>query len=217
MAAACSEVKPLLRGQLHRISFFVYLILAVFIIYYTRPGIPRISMSVYLVTLINMYGISSVLHITDWKKPYLEARVQKIDHASIFLLISGTYTPICICCLPSEGWALGILVSVWVIAIAGVAKCLIWKNAPKAFNVAFYFVCGLTIIPFIPLILDYVSWKHIVMYIVGGAMYLIGGVIYGIEYPDPFPKVFGFHEIFHVLTILSNVCFLLPLCSCALA
>lgn len=174
-------------------------------------------MGVYLTTLLNMYGISSVLHITDWQRPWLEARLQKVDHASIFLLIAGTYTPICVSCLPRADWVTALLLSVWVIGIAGVIKCLIWSNPPKAFNVAFYFVCGLTIVPFIPYLYDYVTWWALTLYVLGGVMYLAGGVIYGIEYPDPWPKVFGFHEIFHTLTILANLCFIIPMSYCILA
>ena len=211
------EIKPLLRGQIHRAGFYAYLVIAVFLIYFARSGIPRISMGIYLTTLLNMYGISSVLHITDWQRPWLEARLQKVDHASIFLLIAGTYTPICVSCLPRAGWVTALLLSVWIIGIAGVIKCLIWSKAPKAFNVAFYFVCGLTIVPFIPHLYDYVTWWGLVLYVLGGAMYLIGGVIYGTEYPDPWPKVFGFHEIFHTLTILANLCFIIPMSHCILA
>lgn len=214
MATKPGELKPVLRGQLHRAAFYAYAIAAVFMVYFAKPGIPRASLAVYLLTLINLYGISSVLHVTHWKRPWLESQLQKVDHASIFLLISGTYTPICLNCLPLHGWVMLMLLSVWIIAIAGVLKCLLWRHAPKAFNVAFYFLCGLTIIPFIPKILDYVSFQMLMFYAMGGAMYLAGGMIYGTEYPDPFPTIFGFHEIFHVLTILANLCFLVPMSTC---
>jgi hemolysin III len=214
MATRLGEVKPLLRGQLHRAAFYTYIIAAGFLIYYAKAGIARASLAVYLFTLINLYGVSTVLHVTHWCRPWLEVRLQKIDHASIFLLISGNYTPICLCCLPAAGWVYVMLLSVWTIAIAGVIKCLVWTHAPKAFNVAFYFTCGLTIVPFVPRIMDYVTWQQMAFYAMGGAMYLAGGVIYGIEYPDPFPKVFGFHEIFHVLTIVANLCFIVPMSTC---
>lgn len=218
MATKSGEVKPLLRGQFHRAAFIAYLLAAALLVYQSKPGLPRISMGVYLATLLNLYGISSVLHITDWQRPHLEARVQRIDHASIFLLIAGTYTPLCLNCLPkSESWPLFMLISAWAIAVAGVIKCLVWSNLPKAFNVAFYFVCGLTIIPFAPQLLHHVSWTHLILLLAGGIMYLVGGVIYGTEYPDPMPLTFGFHEIFHILTILANICFLAPICSCVLA
>jgi hemolysin III len=214
MSTKPDEVKPLLRGQLHRAAFYVYLIAAGFLIYMSKAGIARAALAIYLATLINLYGTSTVLHVTHWRRPWLEVQLQKVDHASIFLLISGTYTPICLCCFPPEGWVYAMLLSVWAIAIAGVIKCLVWTRAPKAFNVAFYFTCGLTIIPFFPKILGYITISQMFFYIMGGVMYLSGGVIYGLEFPDPFPKVFGFHEIFHVLTILANLCFMVPMSSC---
>lgn len=214
MATKLGEPKPLLRGQLHRTAFFVYSIVGGFLVYFAKPGIPRASLAVYLLTLINLYGISSVLHVTHWKRPWLEGKLQRVDHASIFLLIAGTYTPICLSCLPLHGWVMLLLLSVWTIALAGVLKCLLWRHAPKAFNVAFYFLCGLTIIPFIPKILEYVTYQMLSFYAFGGVMYLVGGMIYGTEFPDPYPAVFGFHEIFHVLTILANVCFIVPMSKC---
>ena len=217
MATKPGEIKPLLRGQFHRAAFWAYLIASVFLLYAARPGLPRLSLGVYLVTLINLYGISSILHVIDWQRPQLEARVQRIDHASIFLLISGTYTPLCLNCLPKdESWPMLMLIAAWIIAIAGVIKCLLWSHLSKAFNVAFYFTCGLTIIPFLPRLILHIAWSHMALIAAGGIMYLAGGVIYGTEYPDPFPLVFGYHEIFHILTILANLCFLAPICSCIL-
>lgn len=206
------EIKPVLRGRIHQAAFFLHIPLSLWLLYNSRSGIPRVAGTLYLLTLLNMYGISSVLHVVDWKRYALEARVQKVDHASIFLLISGTYTPMCMCCLPSkEGWVMGMLFSAWMIALAGVAKCLLWTTAPRVFNVLFYFICGLTIVPFIPRMLDHVSLWDMAFLLLGGAQYLIGGVIYGAQYPDPSPKTFGYHEIFHILTISANCCFLIPM------
>lgn len=212
------EVKPILRGQFHRAAFWAFFIFIFLLLKWSKSGIPRLSLAIYLFTLANLYIISSILHITDWKTAELEERVQRIDHASIFLLIAGTYTPLCLNCLPpTESWPLFMLTSVWIIAIAGVVKCLLWSNLSKAFNVSFYFICGLTIIPFIPKLLQHMSLSQMALIGIGGALYLLGGVIYGTEYPDPFPLVFGFHEIFHILTILANLCFLAPICSCILS
>jgi hemolysin III len=205
------EIKPLLRGRIHQAAFFLHIPLSAWLVYHAKSGIPKIAVALYLLTLLNMYGISSVLHVVDWKRYSLEARVQRIDHASIFLLISGTYTPMCLCCLPQESWVVAMLFSAWMIAIAGVIKCLLWTTAPRAFNVLFYFICGLTIVPFMPRIIEHVSTRDVIFMGLGGAQYLIGGFIYGIQYPDPSPSTFGYHEIFHILTISANCCFLVPM------
>lgn len=209
--ASIIEMKPYFRGKLHKVSFYFYLFLSMFLLPLARPGTPRISLCIYLITLVTLYGISSVLHVTDWHHPHLETRVQKLDHASIFLLIAGTYTPVCYCCLPGEGWVLGMLLSVWVIAIVGVVKCLWLKHISKVFNVGFYFLCGLTIIPFAPKIFPYVAVGDLIFFCAGGIAYLAGGFVYGLESPDPLPETFGYHEIFHSLTIVANLCFLVPI------
>lgn len=209
--SAIIEVKPYFRGKLHKLSFYCYFFASFFFLLLAEPGIPRISLCVYLVTLITLYGISSILHVTDWRQPCLETRVQKLDHASIFLLIAGSYTPVCLCCLPRETWVLGMLSATWVIAIAGVVKCLLIKHVSKVFNVGFYFLCGLTILPFIPKIWPHVAITDMMYFIAGGVLYLAGGFVYGLESPDLFPDIFGYHEVFHLLTIIANFCFLGPI------
>lgn len=204
------EYKPTLRGTFHKWSFFVYLVLGPYLVFKSGSLISRIAVSLYLITLLNMYGLSSVLHITDWKRDWLETKIQKIDHASIFLLICGTYTPVCMCCLPPNPWVFNMLLAAWAVAAAGILKCILWPKAPKVFNVAFYFVCGLVIIPFLPRIFPLVSAFELMCYILGGFFYLSGGLVYGMEYPDPKPLVFGYHEIFHIFTIIANACFLIP-------
>ena len=212
-----SELKPILRGQFHRVAFFAYLFFSIYLLSSAHSGLPRISLALYLITVVNMYGISSILHITHWKTSEIESRVQRVDHASIFILIAGTYTPLCLNCLPrSESWPTFMLVAAWIIAIAGVLKCLAWHNTRKVFNVTFYFISGLTILPFAPKLVQSISWTNIVFCAAGGILYLAGGTIFGIEYPDPKPTTFGFHEIFHVLTIAANICFMIPICSCIL-
>ena len=205
------EIKPTYRGLLHKASFIFYLALFFIITFFARPGLPRITTVIYLVTLITLYGVSSCLHVTDWKKPKLEARLQRIDHACIFLLIAGTYTPVCTCFLPLQSWTTNLLIAAWTIALAGVAKCLLFPLLPKFVNVSFYFLCGLTIVPYFPKMLASVSIIDLIFFITGGVLYLAGGMIFGLEYPDPAPHVFGYHEIFHVLTIVANLSFLVPI------
>lgn len=207
-------IKPKFRGIIHQIAFYFYLALASLLLFFSTGGLVRISLALYLATLINMYGISSVLHITDWKDPEMELKVQKIDHASIFLLIAGTYTPICIACLNGTFTAMIALFTVWGISIVGSIKCLVWTKAPRIFNVLFYFLCGLTIIPFFPFLMSNLSFWQILLSGIGGGMYLAGGLIFASESPNPWPNSFGFHEIFHTLTILANIAFLVAMSPC---
>lgn len=215
MANTVNEDKPISRGYIHRVSFYLYLLFSIFILWKTRSGIPRYSMAIYLATLINLYGISSVLHVTSWNCSVAESRLTRIDHSSIFLLIAGSYSPMCLVCVPpSAKWGVQLLIGVWIIAIGGIVKCMVWTKCPRGINVVFYFICGLSVVPFIPETIQVIGWKDMIYVIVGGAMYLIGGVVYGTRRPNPSPSYFGFHEIFHLLTVTANLCFLHPMMNC---
>lgn len=211
------DVKPSLRGTLHKGSFYFYLSVASLAIIFSKNGLPRLAMTVYLLTLLCLYGISSILHLTPWKTRTLEIRVQNIDHASIFLLIAGTYTPIGYSCIPMNQWSLALLFAVWMSAILGVIKCLFVRHLPKSFNVTFYCICGLTVVPFIPVIREHFKAYQIMLAILGGAFYIVGGIIFALEYPDPYPSSFGYHEIFHLLTVLGNLCFVVTMLPCTLS
>jgi len=210
--------KPLTRGIIHRGAFYLYLVLSVVVLYVSRPGVPRVSMLVYLATLINMYGMSSVLHLTPWVCENAERRISRVDYASIFLLIAGSYSPICLNCIPlaENPWAMRLLLAEWILAIVGILKCIAWPTCPRWLNVGFYFVCGLALVPYAPKIGAILHWRQWIFYVVGGALYLLGGVIYGSRWPDPWPRVFGFHEIFHLLTVVANLFFLIPMLYCVI-
>lgn len=216
MARLPDGTKPLTRGVIHRWAFYLYILLSAIVLYISRPGIPRFSMAIYLVTLVNLYGVSSVLHLTPWVCEKAEMRMSRIDYASIFLLIAGSYSPICLNCMPGSAfpWVMRLLLLEWTIAIAGVIKSIAWPDCPRWLNVGLYFICGLIIIPYMPLIVRVMHWQQWIMFIIGGALYLLGGVIYGSRKPDPWPKVFGYHEIFHLLTVIANLFFLVPMLYC---
>lgn len=207
------EVKPLLRGQLHHFGFYAFIIAGLAVLW--KLGHFHWSYIVYLTSLLAVYGTSAAFHVIDWDNKKHEVIMQTLDHANIFFLIAGTYTPVCTSCLPwEEPWVRHILIAAWSIAAAGIIKCIFWRNPPKLLNVAFYFICGLTIIPFMPRIFGVVDPLFAYAFITGGVVYLIGGTVYGIEWPDPFPDTFGYHEIFHLCTIIANLCFFIPIVYC---
>lgn len=210
---APKEKKPLLRGQFHLFSFYAFVAIGMAVLLKARTA--HLAYLVYWVSLLSLYGTSASFHVINWKSKKAENLMQKLDHAAIFFLIAGTYTPVCMACLPfHESWVRFCLMTAWVIAFAGMVKSLLWQNPPKLLNVSFYFICGLCILPNLPRIVQiFELWKSI-LFICGGVLYLAGGLIYGLEYPDPYPDVFGYHEIFHVLTVLANICFFLPIYNC---
>ena len=212
LLSANEPLKPLLRGQFHHVAFYIHLFLGVLVLSVTKRALSQMAFFVYILCLLFLYGTSATFHTTSWKDPKAELFVQKLDHTGIFLVISGTYTAVCLICLPIEEiWVKTMLLSVWITAIIGIFKTIFWHDPPVIFNVAFYFFTGLIILPFMPRIAQFTDFRFLMCSIIGGACYLIGGVIYGTQRPDPYPKVFGYHEIFHVLTLLANSCFLYPI------
>jgi hemolysin III len=212
LLSANEPLKPTLRGQFHHIAFYIHLFLGIVVLSLTKKALSQTGFFIYILCLLFLYGTSATFHTTSWNDSKAELFIQKLDHAGIFLVISGTYTGICLICLPfEEVWVKTMLLAVWITAIVGIVKTIFWHDPPVIFNVGFYFFTGLIIIPFIPRIIEAVDSRFFGFCAVGGACYLIGGVIYGTQRPDPFPKVFGYHEIFHVLTLVANSCFLYPI------
>jgi hemolysin III len=204
--------KPLLRGRIHFIGFFVFLLLGLLLLFVSQNETSRLCHSIYLLSMLILFSTSTIFHTTEWKNAAIESLLQKLDHASIFLLITGTYTPVCVLLFDlTKKWPIYILACAWLIGIAGILKSLLIENPPKILNVLFYFVCGLTILPVLPEVFSSIGAILSLFMALGGFFYLLGGTIYGIEWPNPFPKFFGYHEIFHLLTLLANFCFLVPI------
>lgn len=209
--------KPYFRGRLHRYGFYFALILGAVILCLAKDFKSRCSFFVYLLSSLLVYGISSTFHLTVWKTARSEALMQKLDHACIFLLIAGTYTPVCTVCLPfGEAWVKQILKIAWIISIIGVVKSIFFANIPKIINVTFYLITGFVIIPYLPLVLSATNLVYTAFFIAGGVTYASGAIVYGTEIPDPNPKIFGYHEIFHLCTIIANLCFAVPIVICVL-
>lgn len=212
LLSASEPVKPLLRGQFHHVAFYIHLFLGIVVLSLAKNALSQFAFFVYILCLLFLYGTSATFHTTSWKDPKAEVLVQKLDHASIFLVISGTYTAVCMICLPIEqAWVQNMLIAVWITAITGIIKTIFWHDPPVVFNVGFYFFTGLIIVPFFPRIVAAIDGRLTLSCAIGGLFYLAGGVIYGMQAPDPCPRVFGYHEIFHVLTLLANSCFLYPI------
>lgn len=172
----------------------------------------KMAFFVYMMSTLCLYATSATLHTTKWHDEKLELWVQKLDHTVIIMQIAGTYTPVCLVNMPrNDTWPLYILASVWNLAFVGIFKALYWDNPPKIFNVAYYFLTGLFIIPYMPRAMQSIPLYEWVCFLLGGIVYLYGGLVYGMEWPDPNPKIFGFHEIFHLCTLTANMCFFSPI------
>jgi hemolysin III len=159
--------------------------------------------AVFTITSMLLFGNSALYHRFDWK-PRTKVILKRIDHANIFLLIAGTYTPLAILALPPDkGWLL--LAIVWGGALIGIGFRVFWIHAPRWLYVPLYLLLGWAAVMYLGDLLA-ASVAMMVLVIVGGLLYTAGAIVYGLKKPNPWPGRFGFHEIFHTCTVLAFMC-----------
>ncbi|MFE1786085.1 hemolysin III family protein, partial [Streptomyces sp. NPDC059506] len=196
-------VKPRLRGWLHAGMFPAALVSGIVLIALAESTRGRIACTVFTVTACLLFGVSGVYHRGNWG-PRANAVLRRLDHANIFLIIAGTYTPLTILLLP-EGRREVLLWLVWAGALAGIAFRVFWVGAPRWLYTPCYIALGWAAVFFLPDFLRTGGVAVLVLVVVGGLLYSVGGVIYGIKRPNPSPRWFGFHEVFHSFTLAAFV------------
>ncbi|RZI81114.1 MAG: hemolysin III family protein, partial [Microbacterium sp.] len=164
----------------------------------------RVSSALFAGTAILLFSVSAIYHRGNWS-PRTWKFLRSFDHANIFLLIAGSYTPFVITLLDGSA-RIAMLVSVWSGAILGVAIRMFWHSAPRWISTPIYILLGWTAIFYADDFANGGGTAVITLIVVGGGLYTLGGLVYGLKRPDPFPKWFGFHEIFHVFTIAAFIC-----------
>lgn len=192
--------KPLLRGVSHEIAAGLALAGAV-VLAVLAPGVrARIGAAVYGASLVTLFTVSATYHRPAWG-PRARMLMRRLDHSAIFLLIAGTYTPLCLLLGGATGHRL--LAGVWVGALLGVIQSVAWPRAPKPLVAALAVALGWAVVPMLPTLSGVVGAAGMVLLGGGGALYTLGAVIYATGKPDPFPRVFGYHEVFHALVIAA--------------
>jgi hemolysin III len=198
-----TEVRPTWRGWIHAGTFPIAIVLGIVLIALSDGTEAKVASAIFMTTSLLLFGNSALYHRFDWK-PRTKVILKRIDHANIFLLIAGTYTPLSLLALPPEQGIL-LLVIVWTSALIGIAFRVFWIHAPRWLYVALYIALGWAAVMYMGELLA-VSVPMVLLVIVGGLLYTVGAVIYGLKKPNPIPGVFGFHEIFHALTVLAFLC-----------
>ena len=199
-------VKPLLRGWSHVVAMAASIALTIVLCWLSREDIPRLlTMLIFGLSMIELYTVSALYHIINWSTA--RRRVwHAIDHANIFVLIAGTYTPLCFNIL--TGWVREtILIVIWLLALTGISLSIFKLNISRRIITALYISVGWVAVLAIPAFLAVLPWIAVATLISGGVLYTIGAVIYARKKPDPFPKVWGYHEIFHLFVIAGNMAF----------
>lgn len=193
--------KPRLRGWLHAATFPVAVVAGVALIVSapTRPA--RVGAAVYAVTSWLLFGVSAAYHRGRWSARTV-GLLRRLDHANIYLIIAGTYTPLALLALRG-GVRVGVLSAVWSGAALGVVFRVLWLRAPRWLYTPLYVVLGWVAVAIIPQLLAGAGPGVLALVIAGGLLYTVGGLVYALRRPDPSPQWFGFHEVFHALTVAA--------------
>jgi len=192
--------KPLLRGVSHEIAAAFAFTGGIALMRMANGPRGKIAAVVYGLSLFTLFTISALYHRPRWSRR-LYVIMRRLDHAAIFVLIAGTYTPICLM-VPSAG-GMKLLAVAWAGALAGVVFSIVLPHAPKALFATLYVALGWAAIPVMPALATALGPVGIALVAGGGVVYSLGALIYALQRPDPFPKVFGYHEIFHLLVIVA--------------
>jgi len=193
--------RPRLRGVLHQWAFFISVVLGTLLVTFSPAGEARTATLVYALAVCGLFGVSALYHRVTWR-PRARRWMRRLDHAMIFVLIAGTYTPFGILVL--EGTlAVVVLAILWGGAVAGVLLKLAWADAPKWLMAVTYIALGWVVVIAMPQLGSRLGLGAVALIIGGGTAYTAGAVIYARQRPNPAPKVFGYHEIFHALVIVA--------------
>ena len=197
------EVKPTWRGWIHAATFPVAIALGVVLVSLAVGTPAKASTAVYFGTSLLLFGVSATYHRFNWK-PKAKLLLKRLDHSNIYLLIAGTYTPLAVLSLPHDK-AVILLWLVWGGAFAGIAFRVFWTSAPRWLYTPLYVLLGVGALLYVRELIAN-NPASMILVLAGGLLYIIGAVCYGTKRPNLIPGVFGFHELFHALTVLAFLC-----------
>ena len=196
-----APAKPKLRGVLHHAAAVFAAGAGSVLVAMSSSMRAAVAAAIYSLSLVTLFAVSATYHRVEWKAERARAYMRRADHASIFILIAGTYTPVALLGLGgTDGRRL--LISIWIGAIAGVLLSLFWIRAPKAIPATVAVALGWMIAPYFSEVRRLLG-AEIWLILAGGIAYTVGAVIYAVRKPNPFPRIFGYHEVFHALTIVG--------------
>lgn len=201
---AVPELKPSLRGLSHAASFLISLPLGLLLVLEAKTGKGIAGAIVFAVSVSAMFGASALYHCFNWPE---EPRrwLRRIDHVGVYGLIAGTYTPFGLLVLHGH-WRVVVLGIVWTGALAAILLRFFWLDAPKGLSAAIGIALGWVAVVMGPQLIDTIGLRGSLLVLAGGLAYTAGALVYAFRRPDPYPAVFGFHEVFHVLVIAAVAC-----------
>jgi hemolysin III len=196
--------KPRFRGRLHQCTFWLSIPAGVVLIVASTHASSYVAASLYAASVALLFGTSAAYHRGRWT-PRVRDRMQRADHAMIFVLIAGSYTPITLLAL-QPAWGITLLAIAWTVAVVGVTLTFTHWNFMDRHSGYLYVAFGWIMVVALPVIFQALSWTEIVLLFAGGVFYTVGAILFGLERPRLRPHTFGFHELWHVMTVAAAGC-----------
>jgi hemolysin III len=207
LATTVAELKPRLRGWLHAYAAATSIVTGAAMVAVAaalRGGSAAATTAIYSATVSMLFGTSALYHRLNWS-PSAHRLMKRLDHSMIFVFIAGTYTPIAVLSLPRNS-AIAVLIAVWTGALFGVVLQTAWRSAPRWLSAPCYIALGWVAVFVFPDLLHNAGVAAFVLIAAGGVVYTLGAVVYALKRPNPYPGVFGFHEVFHLCTLVAALC-----------
>jgi hemolysin III len=201
MMQSDSTARPRWRGHSHQWAAVVAAAVGAVLVV-TAPTLrAALGALVYALSITTLFTVSATYHRVQWRSARARLWMRRADHAAIFVFIAGTYTPFALLVV-SGPLGTGLLIAVWAGALAGIARELVWTRAPRWLGVAAYIALGWLAVLCAPTLISELGWS-VTLVAAGGVLYTLGAVVYALRRPDPWPRSFGYHEIFHALVIAA--------------
>jgi hemolysin III len=198
--------KPRLRGRLHQVAFLVSIPAGIALVWAADSPLARVAALVYAISLAAMFGTSAALHRRHWsRRAWL--RMDQLDRVMIYVLIAGSYTPVVLLAL-RPGWRVAFLALVWTVAAVGICLVLVWNRGRVIFvtRMVLYLGLGWISVVLLPQLADTIGLGRLALGVLGGVLYTVGVVVLIRRRPDPNPRVFGYHEVWHAFTLAAGAC-----------
>jgi hemolysin III len=206
-----APLKPALRGWMHLVCFFLAIPAGVTIVALAQSPRGRIAALVYATGLVALFGVSGSYHRFNWSATR-QRLMQKLDHGTIFVMIAGTYTPVCLLVL--RGWVAWTMLAVaWAGAALGFVLAFTGGHVSRRARGALYICLGWASVAAIPQMWTHMSPIELVLIAVGGVLFTVGSIFLFTNWPDPFPRVFGYHEVWHLLVVAAVACHFVAIAS----
>jgi hemolysin III len=198
--------KPRLRGRLHQVAFVVSIPAGIALVWAADSPLARVAALVYAISLAAMFGTSAALHRRHWS-PRAWLRMDQLDRVMIYVLIAGSYTPVVLLAL-RPGWRVAFLALVWTVAAVGICLVLVWNRGRviSVTRMVLYLGLGWISVVLLPQLADTIGLGRLALGVLGGVLYTVGVVVLIRRRPDPNPRVFGYHEVWHVFTVAAGAC-----------